>query len=75
MSDPTTTDTEPSTETCHCGHRVDAHDPIAVRYCGATLHNALSRGCICHPLPALAAGLFTRGRTPPGPPAPAPESS
>jgi hypothetical protein len=33
-----------------CGHALTAHDRIAQRYCEATLHNALSRACIC-PVP------------------------
>ena len=33
-----------------CGHPLAAHDRIAQRYCEATLHNALSRTCIC-PMP------------------------
>jgi hypothetical protein len=33
-----------------CGHALTAHDRIAERYCQATLHNALSRTCIC-PMP------------------------
>jgi hypothetical protein len=32
-----------------CGHLVDGHDRIALRFCAATLQNALSRGCICPP--------------------------
>lgn len=30
-----------------CGHPVVAHDPIAVRYCDATLAHAFTRRCIC----------------------------
>jgi rubredoxin len=30
-----------------CGHALASHDRIAQRYCQATLHNALSRTCIC----------------------------
>ncbi len=30
-----------------CGHALASHDRIADRYCEATLHNALSRTCIC----------------------------
>jgi hypothetical protein len=30
-----------------CGHPLTSHDPIAERYCRATLHNGLSRACIC----------------------------
>jgi hypothetical protein len=33
-----------------CGHALTAHDRIAERYCQATLHNALSRTCVC-PMP------------------------
>jgi hypothetical protein len=33
-----------------CGHALAAHDRIAARYCQATLHNVLSRTCIC-PMP------------------------
>jgi hypothetical protein len=33
-----------------CGHALTAHDRIAERYCQATMHNALSRTCIC-PMP------------------------
>ena len=35
-------------ETCDvCDHQQTEHDPIARRYCAATLANALTRGCIC----------------------------
>ncbi len=78
-----TTTAVTTAELCQCGHQKVDHSPIAVRYCAATVSNALSRGCICYPLPALAAGLFarertpaglsTRGRTPAEPPAPGPE--
>ena len=30
-----------------CRHTATAHDPIALRYCQATMTNALSRKCIC----------------------------
>jgi hypothetical protein len=30
-----------------CGHASALHDRIAERYCEATLHNALSRTCVC----------------------------
>jgi hypothetical protein len=30
-----------------CGHPATAHDPIALRYCEATMTSALSRKCIC----------------------------
>jgi hypothetical protein len=35
-------------ESCSvCRHPMTAHDPIAGRYCRATLTNAISRNCIC----------------------------
>ena len=46
----TTVDASPVAATvgeCRCGHRTDAHDPIALRYCAATKTAALTRGCIC----------------------------
>ena len=30
-----------------CNHPEALHDPIARRYCAATMTNALSRNCIC----------------------------
>ena len=30
-----------------CPHLADAHDVIGRRFCDATLHGALTRGCIC----------------------------
>lgn len=44
------TDDAPATgvDTCQvCGHLSTAHDSIANRYCAATQHNALARGCLC----------------------------
>ncbi len=39
-------------ETCDvCTHPVAGHDRTATRYCDATQQNALSRRCICGPLP------------------------
>jgi len=32
---------------CPCGHPPEDHDPIADRYCKATIASALARGCIC----------------------------
>ena len=35
-------------ETCNvCDHQQTEHDPIARRYCAATVANALTRRCIC----------------------------
>jgi hypothetical protein len=34
---------------CVCGHTTEDHDPVADRYCAATLTNGLTRGCICQP--------------------------
>ncbi|MGM1062244.1 RGCVC family protein [Saccharothrix sp. Mg75] len=30
-----------------CHHPVDAHDPLARRFCSATEAGGLSRGCLC----------------------------
>lgn len=30
-----------------CGHLLSAHDAVATRFCNATLHGALARGCLC----------------------------
>jgi hypothetical protein len=42
---------EPNTQSAPicstCPHPVDTHDPIAARYCAATLNAAVTRGCIC----------------------------
>jgi hypothetical protein len=33
---------------CHeCGHRIEAHDVVANRYCAATRGAPSKRGCIC----------------------------
>jgi len=32
-----------------CAHAADAHDPIGLRYCSATLEGGLDRGCVCSP--------------------------
>jgi hypothetical protein len=32
---------------CACGHPLDHHDPIAARFCRATIDGVLPRGCIC----------------------------
>ena len=40
--------TDGDSEMCDvCGHALALHDRVAVRYCEATLHNALSRTCVC----------------------------
>lgn len=37
-----------SQPTCDvCPHPVARHDAISSRFCSATLHGALTRGCIC----------------------------
>jgi hypothetical protein len=30
-----------------CGHLCSDHDPIASRFCDATVERALTRGCVC----------------------------
>lgn len=30
-----------------CGHALEVHDPIALRYCTATRDSDLARTCIC----------------------------
>jgi hypothetical protein len=30
-----------------CPHAWDAHDPIGIRYCYATIAGGLHRGCVC----------------------------
>ena len=30
-----------------CPHAWDAHDPIGIRYCSATVAGELHRGCVC----------------------------
>jgi hypothetical protein len=37
----------PMASICACGHALDQHDTIAIRYCDATLAGVLARGCIC----------------------------
>ncbi|HEY3717707.1 MAG TPA: RGCVC family protein [Jatrophihabitantaceae bacterium] len=40
--------TDSDSEMCDvCGHALALHDRVAVRYCEATLQNALSRTCVC----------------------------
>jgi hypothetical protein len=40
-------DAEATTYCSCCPHPVDRHDPIARRYCEATLEMVLTRRCIC----------------------------
>ena len=41
-------DSEPVAQKCDiCEHAAAAHDPIAARFCAATMEHALSRHCIC----------------------------
>jgi hypothetical protein len=42
-----TTDGQATVVMCACGHRLEHHDRIGLRYCQATSANSLSRGCIC----------------------------
>ena len=42
MDEPTLTDCP------NCGHRIDAHDRVALRYCGASKDQGVDRGCVCH---------------------------
>jgi hypothetical protein len=35
---------------CPCGHSADEHDPVAARYCQATVGGALDRDCMCVPV-------------------------
>ena len=42
----------PPRPSCTCGHPESAHDPIADRYCAATINGGLDRGCICHTVAA-----------------------
>lgn len=37
----------PPTDLCVCGHPTEQHDPIASRYCEATIAGDLKRGCVC----------------------------
>jgi hypothetical protein len=37
----------PSDTVCLCGHATDEHDPIASRYCKATIESSLTRACMC----------------------------
>jgi hypothetical protein len=42
------------TDCAQCGHRLDQHDRVALRYCEASTDHA-QRGCICHGLITTAA--------------------
>jgi hypothetical protein len=45
----------PRVVTCGCGHEVEAHDRVALRFCAATVSGQIKRACIC--VPAAAAPL------------------
>lgn len=49
-----------ATDMCHCGHTEDKHDPVAHRYCQATLSEALPRGCVCQVGPHVPARSYDR---------------
>lgn len=40
-------DDRPSTMCAVCPHPEDAHDPISLRYCAATVAGTWQRGCVC----------------------------
>ncbi|BEP13081.1 hypothetical protein acdb102_13920 [Acidothermaceae bacterium B102] len=42
MSEPIVTDCT------RCGHSLDEHDRVALRYCEASGDHGVNRGCICH---------------------------
>ncbi len=48
------------TECSHCGHRLDQHDRVALRYCQASDDHGVQRGCICHGLITTAADANAR---------------
>ena len=50
----------PVTELCHCGHTEAEHDPVALRYCRATMSGVLRRGCTCFPDELLAPRIYDR---------------
>ena len=50
------------TVVCACGHPSSWHDPIAVRYCRATVDGDLHRNCVCYPVSSTWSDN-TRGRT------------
>ncbi|MFL6112499.1 MAG: RGCVC family protein [Catenulispora sp.] len=47
MTAPTSRVPAPAEARCSCGHGPELHDHVAVRYCAATTHGGLRRGCIC----------------------------
>lgn len=47
-----------------CGHRMQAHDSTAVRYCAATAASGAVRGCLC-PQGAVVAGVQPLSTTQP----------
>jgi hypothetical protein len=50
----------PTTDVCHCGHTENEHDPVALRYCRATLADGLQRTCTCPVGPSVAARSYDR---------------
>jgi hypothetical protein len=42
----------PPSPLCACGHPIDTHDAVALRYCAATASGDLQRGCVCAPAPS-----------------------
>jgi hypothetical protein len=55
-----TTEPPAVTECAHCGHRLDQHDRVALRYCDASGDHVVQRGCICHGLITTAADAGAR---------------
>jgi hypothetical protein len=44
-------DSSTAARECACGHPFDRHDPVAQRFCDATIAGALARSCICRSQP------------------------
>ncbi|WP_408663596.1 RGCVC family protein [Jatrophihabitans sp.] len=55
---------EPGLLCVPCGHRVQAHDPTATRYCAASRASGVDRGCLCPP-GAVSAGVQPLSTTQP----------
>ena len=36
---------------CPCGHSDERHDPVALRFCLATVAGDLTRACLCRAVP------------------------
>jgi hypothetical protein len=49
-----------ATDMCHCGHTDEQHDPVARRYCQATLSESLPRPCVCRVGPDVPARSYDR---------------